>query len=258
MTVISGIALLPIAGFAQSYAGDSLSIAKNVADSVEMIAVGSTEITAPAVRFPGVYLVNNLPTRTLTQYRSANALDLQIRNLQITPGATRLLGWNNGGILATGTTTQLPGLMTIDSGTLGIYQTFGKFTFNAGGIANKYGYYNGLHTQYGLNMSIGYQFSTRLSATVFGEHYFGTLPGEPYGTPMTPAMIGYFGRSTYGGYLDFQINEHWGVQTGVQTVQQIGTNKFQPEPIVTPYYKINKKVAIGLPVGQILYHVLRK
>ncbi len=78
------------------------------------------------------------------------------------------------------------------------------------------------------------------------------------GMPMPPSMMGYYGRSTYGGYLDYRINEHWGVQTGVQTVQQVGTGKYEAEPIVTPYYKINKKVAIGLPVGQILYHVLKR
>ena len=61
-------------------------------------------------------------------------------------------------------------------------------------------------------------------------------------------MIGYYGRSTFGGYFDFQINERWGVQTGMQTVQQVGTNRYKAEPIVTPYYRINKKVAIGLPV----------
>ena len=71
-------------------------------------------------------------------------------------------------------------------------------------------------------------------------------------------MIGYYGRSTFGGYFDFQINERWGVQTGAQTVQQVGTNRYKAEPIVTPYYRINKKVAIGLPVGQILYHILKK
>lgn len=78
------------------------------------------------------------------------------------------------------------------------------------------------------------------------------------GMPMPPLMLGYYGRSTFGGYVDYHINEHWGVQTGVQTVQQVGTNRYRAEPIVTPYYKINKKVAIGLPVGQILYHILRK
>lgn len=75
---------------------------------------------------------------------------------------------------------------------------------------------------------------------------------------MPPSMMGYYGRSTYGGYLDYRFNEHWGGQAGVQTVQQVGTGKYEAEPIVTPYYKINKKVAIGLPVGQILYHVLKR
>lgn len=103
-----------------------------------------------------------------------------------------------------------------------------------------------------------YQFTPRLSATLFGEHYFGRPPMMANGMPMPPSMLGYYGRSKYGVSFDYQIDEHWGVETGVQTVQQVGTNKHKAEPIVTPYYKISKKVAIGLPVGQILYHILRK
>ena len=71
-------------------------------------------------------------------------------------------------------------------------------------------------------------------------------------------MIGYYGHTKYGGYVDYRLNEHWGIQAGAQTVQQAGTNKYQAEPIVTPYYKLNKKVSIGLPAGQILYHILKK
>ncbi len=62
-------------------------------------------------------------------------------------------------------------------------------------------------------------------------------------------MIGYYGQSKFGGYLDYQINERWGVQTGVQTVQQVGTNRYQAEPIVTPYLQ-NQQKSIHRPAGR--------
>lgn len=252
------IALFPITCLSQIERKDSISFEKILSDSIGQRTEGNSEITIPAVCFSDYSGLGNPTKAPHLPYISVPKLYVHVPDLNFTPGQTSIFRWNSGAILATGTMTQLPGMMNIESGTLGIYQALGNFTLNAGGIVNKYGYFNGLHTQYGLNLSINYQFSTKLSATVFGEHYFGLPPGMDYGTPMSPGMIGYYVRSSYGGYLDFQIKEHWGVQTGVQTIQQVGTNKFQAEPIVTPYYRINKKVAIGLPVGQILYHILRK
>ena len=74
---------------------------------------------------------------------------------------------------------------------------------------------------------------------------------------MSPAMLGYYQRSAFGGYINYRINERTGILVGGQAVQQTGTNKYQFEPIVTPYYKVGK-VVIGLPVGQILNGIIRE
>lgn len=249
---------IPIACFSQIEVKDSISFGQDKLDAVKIEAIGRPD---------SIYGVKNTmeqhfeytPTiEPLFAYQFARPLDLQIPDLRFTPGQASLFYWKSGAIVATGGTRAFPGLMQIDSGALGIYQSAGNFSIHVGGMVNKYGYFNGLHTQYGLNGSISYQFTPKLSATIFGEYYFGQPPRMANGMPMPPALIGYYGRSTFGGYVDYQINERWGVQTGVQTVQQVGTNRYKAEPIVTPYYKISKKVAIGLPVGQILYHVLKK
>lgn len=65
----------------------------------------------------------------------------------------------------------------------------------------------------------------------------------------------------FGGYVDYEANENFGVEVGGQTVKQIVSNKYEIEPIVTPYIKAGsgkKKVKIGLPVGQILNSIIRK
>ena len=170
----------------------------------------------------------------------------------VLPGMAVIPLWNNARFTATGDIQVMPGLMQIHSGTIGINQNIGNFSLYLGAVANKYGYFNGLHTQYGVSGNIHYQFSPKLSFTGFGTYYF----GKPNGYPLLPSMIGYYRNSNFGGYLSYQFNETFGVDVGAQTVQQFSTNLFRMEPIVTPTVKVGK-VKIGLPVGQILHGIIR-
>lgn len=249
------LAALPLISFAQTEFNDSSSFGQNKPDGIILEEVVKPDSISEMKHDVAYYYVY---TTALNPYRIAQPNNLRISDMHFSPGRASLFHWNSGAIVASGGTRSFPGLMQIDSGELGINQSVGNFIFHAGGMVNKYGYFNGLHTQYGLNGSISYQFMPRLSATFFGEYYFGQPQRTANGMPMPPAMIGYYGRSAFGGYFDFKINERWGIQTGVQAVQQVGTNRYKAEPIVTPYYRISKKVAIGLPIGQILYHVLKK
>lgn len=254
--LILQLAAFPLACFSQVEMRDSLSIGHKKPDSISF----QTLVKPDSVGFVHrpEYNYTYSPNISLFPYRIAQPFELYITHQQLTPGYARPFRWGTGAIIASGSTRSFPGLMQIDNGMLGISQSFGNFTFYAGGVVNKYGYFSGLRTQYGLNSNFTYQFSPQLSATLFGDYYFGQPPRMANGMPMPPSMIGYYGRSTFGVSLDYQINERWGVETGVQTVQQVGTHRYEAEPIITPYYKISKKVAIDLPVGQILYHILKK
>ncbi|MDE6741776.1 MAG: hypothetical protein K2J58_05550 [Muribaculaceae bacterium] len=172
------------------------------------------------------------------------------------PGTAFIPLWRNGGLAAAGRMEVMPGLMRIDSGSFGIRQSIGNISFYMGVVANKYGFFNGLHTQYGVNGNFLYQFSPNLSFTGFGTYYFGQPSMIGNGLPMQPAMIGYYKVSTFGEYLSYQFNETFGVDVGAQAVQQFGTEKYQLEPIVTPTVKVGK-VKFGLPVGQILNGIIR-
>lgn len=172
------------------------------------------------------------------------------------PGTAYIPLWSNGGLSASGSVSVMPGLMKIDSGSVGFRQNIGNFSFYMGGVANKYGFFNGLHTQYGVTGNLHYQFSPKLSFTGFGTYYFGQPPIMGNGMPMQPAMIGYYKVSTFGGYLSYQFNETFGLDVGAQSVQQFGTNKYYLEPIVTPTVKVGK-FKFGLPVGQILNGIIR-
>lgn len=165
--------------------------------------------------------------------------------------------WHNGKVVFSGSVTRMPGLMQIDNGAVGIYQRFGNFSFYGAGVVNKYGFYRGVFTQYGVTGNLSYQFSKNLSLTAFASYYFGGVPVFGNGQPFTPAMIGYFDTSKFGGYLDYKINDKFGVHLGGQAVQIFGTKKYQVEPIVTPYFKVGK-IRMGLPVGQIVNGLIRE
>lgn len=170
----------------------------------------------------------------------------------VSPGVALIPLWKNAQFVASGDIRVMPGLMQIHSGTIGINQNIGNFSLYMGAVANKYGYFNGLHTQYGVSGQLQYQISHRLSFTGFGTYYF----GRPNGFPLLPSMIGYYWTSNFGGYMSYQFNEIFGVDLGAQTVQQFGTNRYRVEPIVTPTVKVGK-VRFGLPVGQILHGIIR-
>lgn len=197
----------------------------------------------------------------LFNYRMVKPLELNVPELSFTPGQATIFSWRTGEVIATGGRAVYPGLMQIDSGSIGLYQRAGNFSLYAGGIVNKYGYFRGLHTQYGLNGSITYSFSPKVSFTAFGTYYFGKPPIMGGNLPMPPAMVGFYGVSKFGGYVNYDAGERVGVLVGGQAVQQVGTQKYEPEPIFTPYFKVGngkKKVVIGLPVGQILHGILKR
>ncbi|MDE5882995.1 MAG: hypothetical protein K2H60_14845 [Muribaculaceae bacterium] len=199
----------------------------------------------------------NLPLLT---YQATKPIELNVPELRLVPGQAIPFSWQTGEVVATGGTVEYPGLMKIDTGSIGVYQRLGNLSLYAGAMANKYGFFRGVHTQYGLNGSLSYSFSPRLSLTAFGTYYFGMPPTLGNGLPMPPAMFGYYGVSRFGGYVSYDVSEHFGVDVGAQTVQQVGTQKYKPEPIVTPYVKVGNgktKVKIGLPVGQIVHGIIR-
>lgn len=190
-------------------------------------------------------------------YKPYKSATLQIPSLLFMPGQSNLYSWGNGSIMATGAEMDMPGLMHIDNGTIGISQSYENTSIYLGAEANKYGFYHGIHTQYGITGNLSYYFSPHISFTAYGTYYFGVPPTLNGGLPMSPGMLGYYRCSTFGGYINYRINERSGILVGGQAVQQIGTNRYQFEPVVTPYFKVGK-VVIGLPVGQILNGIIRE
>lgn len=167
-----------------------------------------------------------------------------------TAGVADIASWSGGGLYASGSSMSMPGMMGVESGALSFRQDFGRLTFTGSVTATKYGYFRGLQTGYGFNGSLTYRISDRWSVTAFGAYSIGL-------TPMTPAMAGYMGAPSFGGYASYDINDHWGISVGAQATKSLVTNQWEAQPIVEPYYRINKDVKIGVNVGGILYNVVK-
>jgi hypothetical protein len=175
-----------------------------------------------------------------------------------TPGEAGIISWNNGAAIASGSVTEFPGMMAIESGAISAYQNIGNLTLGVSGMASKYAYFNGLDTQYGLGATIGYRFSPTTSATLFGNYFFGDTPNlnPALGPAMTPAMAGYYNSTRIGGYISHDFSRRWGIDLGAQTYRPLGSNHWEVAPIVAPYIRLNNGQKLGVDVGGILYNVL--
>lgn len=252
MVLVSGV------GLAQSEQNDTIKKVIVVADSM----LPETGGMQPTPRdYESLSYFNRMTAAELLALQMRQGADLGIVYTPIMAGEATPVTWKNGGVMVSGGRESLPGLMGIERGEAGIYQQAGRFSFYAGGIVNKYGSFQGLQTQWGMRGNLSYMISSDLTISAFGEYYSNGAPRTGPGLPFPPSIVGYYGYTKFGAKLDYSINDRWGVETGMQMVQPTGMRSIEAEPIVTPYYKLGSgkhKVKIGLPVGQILYHMIRR
>lgn len=163
----------------------------------------------------------------------------------------QIAGWETGGISASMGQASMPGLMGIESGSLWLHQSVGAITFAMSAEAIKYGYFRGLETQYGLSGSLTYDINERFGITLFGSYYT-----APHGF-MTPATIGYMAIPSFGGFTDWRINDRWGVKVGAQSYRSSITRQWEIQPMVIPYFRLNRKTELGIDVGGILYNLVK-
>lgn len=178
-----------------------------------------------------------------------------------TPGSAVIAVWQEGAFTVAGHINNMPGLMGIASGHLGITQRFGNLTLYVGGAANKYGFFGGLHTQYGIEANAHYHLSPRWSVNARGWYYPSTsLPTISKGLIVPMSIIGYIQPTQFRLAANYQVNSWLDVETGAKLERLYGSNQFETSPVVTPYFSFgsgNHKVRIGIPVGEIMYKLLR-
>ena len=161
-------------------------------------------------------------------------------------GGTGLRLWRGASLGAYGTTSHMPGMMTMETGSLALHQELGRWHFSAMGIANKYWmpWQYRIATQYGFGGTIGYDLSESVTLHAFGYYYANQMH-------VGPAMSPYVNNNNYGGYADIRLNKTFGAKVGVNRYVNPMNGKWITEPLVNPYIKIGDS-KIELPLGGLL------
>ena len=165
---------------------------------------------------------------------------------QIKQGAAGFRLWQGAMLGFYGTTSQMPGLMNTESGSVIFQQNAGRWHFTASALANKYWmpWQRTLASQYGFGGTVGYDLNDAVSLHAFGYYYANRMQ-------VGPAMSPYVNNTTYGGYADIRFNKTFGANMGVRRYLNPMSGRWTTEPIVNPYIKIGDS-KIEFPLGSLL------
>lgn len=136
-----------------------------------------------------------------------------------------------------------PNLLTTQRLNVDASYSAGNLSLTMGGVVNRY-YSVGVVTQYGVHGFLSYRFSPYVSATIFGDYY----SRNPW---FYMATFPYVNTSRYGGYVTIH-GDRVGTHLGVERYYDSFVRRWETRPIVTPYFRVSKKVRIELPFGGLL------
>ena len=165
---------------------------------------------------------------------------------QVKQGAAGFHLWQGATLGFYGATSQMPGLMNTETGSMMFQQNAGRWHFTASALANKYWmpWQRTLASQYGFGGTVGYDLSSAVSLHAFGYYYANQMQ-------VGPAMTPFVNNTTYGGYADIRFSQTFGANMGVRRYLNPMTGKWTTEPIVNPYIKIGDS-KIEFPLGSLL------
>ena len=149
---------------------------------------------------------------------------------------------------AVGTYRSYIGLMDVQSVSGNMQYSFGAINMQGALIANRYHYYRGIISQYGISGQIVYSFNPNLSATIFGTYY----NTNPF---ISMAAFPFVPTTSYGGYMTVGNNSFY-MNLGVERRYNTFERKMETVPIISPAFKISNKVTVELPLGDLVKHVV--
>lgn len=172
-------------------------------------------------------------------------------------GVAPIYMWSGGGIIAMGSRQSYPGLMGIESGSVALRQQIGNVGLTLSGNASKYAGFRSLVTRYSFSGAVDWRINETFSLHAFGSYAPGSRGSLMRAVDGNMGMLGYMGTSNVGGYLSVDFSDRFGVDVGGQGFYNMTTRRWEAQPIVQPYLKLNNGAKIGVDVGGILYQILR-
>ena len=203
----------------------------------------NNQILTDTMRFNVEALQLELLPRTTDKLMPCTELKEQYTML----GTKPFVLWQGGFLSINGATVDMPGLMSYETGVVALHQDFGRLHLTASAIANKYWMpmQGTLATQYGIGGNVSFEVSEHLSLHAFG-YYYNINP------TVGPALSPFISTTAYGGYADIRFSDRAGSNIGIRRYLNPMSGRWTTEPIVTPYFRIGKKMRLELPVGGLL------
>lgn len=107
--------------------------------------------------------------------------------------------------------------------------------------ATKLSAFRGYDQFFGTGALFSYQLRDNLTFNAFGNYTRGR----------------FFDAGNFGAYMSLDMTPRFGVDVGAQRFYDPMRLKWDTTPIVAPYYKINKKVKLGMDFGPMLLDAVR-
>ena len=212
-----------------------LPVAPSYSDILMMKALSSSELLAmPITPLTPMPFATEPPLANKYDASHSGAMSMKVsKDLRFT---------------AVGTYRSYIGLMDVQSVSGNMQYNLGAITMQGGLITNRYHYYRGIISQYGISGQIVYSFNSNLSATIFGTYY----NTNPF---ISMAAFPFVPTTSYGGYMTVGNNSFY-MNLGVERRYNTFERKMETVPIISPAFKISNKVTIELPLGDLVKHVV--
>lgn len=144
--------------------------------------------------------------------------------------------------IGSGSYNEHPYLLTSRSASFGLSRDFGQLGMIMGMSATNYvGMDMPSFYQYGVNMQLEYRMSDVMSVVAFGQYY----NNVPF---VTMANYPFINTSRYGGYVSL-TGDRVGIDLGAQRYFDPVSRQWETVPIITPKFKVNDNLSIGVSVG---------
>lgn len=133
------------------------------------------------------------------------------------------------------------GLMDVQSANGNLRYQLGRMSLSGGLSANRFNYNGRVFTQYGMSGQFSYYINPHLSMTLFADYY----NNNPF---VSMAAFPYIPTTRYGGYVTYHSDRFY-LDLGAERRYNTFSGKMETVPIVTPGFKISKKIIVELPLG---------
>lgn len=158
-------------------------------------------------------------------------------------------GFRNSALIGSGSQENLIGLGVINTASVTYFHRVNDRLYFTGQVdAVKYNVPRNTSATFGIGGTMFYQINDILAFHAFANYYVGK---SLYATGNL------YSSKSFGGYLTIEMGDHFGMGLGAQHYYSPNLGRWQTDPIVMPYFKLNNGAQIGFDVGGILKQTIK-